>query len=382
LVGITDFFRAHFLTYAGRAKFKMANKKARTVFYFTPYAPDESDASGIRSRYHLEALKKDFDVYLLSSAFSKVHHRTVLRVPKNTYGSAKRLAVEILLGLELSTRVVFSSKDIYIFSLPPYFCILMMALTARIFRKKYVIDVRDIYPDVFFELGLVNKKSPLGKTLVALSKYAYQGADEVLSATNGVGEMLRDYRKETINTIFNGFDKDLIKPSKQKKQTFTAIFHGNLGKLQNIALLVDVANHFKDDDSIEFIVVGDGPQRDLVESCEKIDFLGKMDYEALLELIPTCHVGLSFRHDGPLNKTSFPVKTFEYIGARIPVVITPRCEAGQYVEMKSLGVQLENSEFNNIVESLKSVKIGSGINVDEFSRQNQASRFSTIIKKL
>ena len=112
------------------------------------------------------------------------------------------------------------------------------------------------------------------------------------------------------------------KNPKDKFEKFTLIFHGNLARMQNIDLLIKIARSCPED--VDVLVAGFGPGEKKIRREKRIKFLGRLSYEKIPEIVTKSHVGLSFRNKGLVNEMSFPVKIFEYIGAGLPVISTPK----------------------------------------------------------
>ena len=68
----------------------------------------------------------------------------------------------------------------------------MIAHMACVIRKKkYIIDVRDIYPDVYFAQGLIRENSILGRFVKRMTSSMYSGAHGVLSVTPGLVQKIK-----------------------------------------------------------------------------------------------------------------------------------------------------------------------------------------------
>lgn len=86
-------------------------------------------------------------------------------------------------------------------------------------------------------------------------------------ATEGIQNILLGYgvNQDHITVIKNGFDDKLFRPLTQQNEKFTCIFHGNLGHMQNIDLLIEVTTKVIEKNSnILFVIAGEGPQSDKI----------------------------------------------------------------------------------------------------------------------
>jgi len=346
------------------------------LLYFTPSSPDASDAPGVRSRYLVAALREaGWEVQVFAG-----DRDAVFRTPSNKHSAKRRLAGEALAGIEAALRLATSRADGFVLSSPSYVSVLITGGALAALRRPFVLDVRDIYPEVYFHLGLLPRDSLPGRALVKLAGGLYRRAAGIATATEGLRQIVDGYRPGTpLVAVFNGFDASLFSPSEEKRERFSLVFHGNLARMQNVELLLAVAERLPDD--VDVLVAGDGPQADRLRDQSRVQYLGKVDYEDIPALVRSCHVGLSFRNDGVINETAFPVKIFEYLGAGLPVITTPHSEAGRYLEAEGLGRQFHNHELDELVEEILAWRQRRhGIEPPPSrSRQEQARAFAALV---
>lgn len=340
---------------------------------------EDSQAASVRAKYIVAEFKKEHEVHF---QYGYKNKELFFSLASNTDGNLKRLLGEILVGVENLIRILVRPRcDHYILSSPPFLTILIIAFGLRIFNRKYSLDIRDIYPEVFFHLGLIDERSFVATVLKRLTKMVYNDASRLVCVTAGLRDIILTYNQALdVSVIYNGFDENLFYPDK-KFEDFTIIFHGNLAKMQNIDLLLRVAEELPKE--ITVIVAGDGPQAIKIRECNRIKYLGSLKYEEVAEYVRRSHVGISFRHDGVINQTAFPVKVFEYIGSGLPVIITPKSEAGEIVERNKLGFQFDNNQVLQIVSKIKEYfqedyKYKIDLN---YSRLTQAKKMSELWKR-
>ena len=75
--------------------------------------------------------------------------------------------------------------------------------------------------------------------------------------------------------------------------------------------------------------------------------------DQLSETLSSFHLGLSFRTDAPMGETDFPAKVFECVGAGLPVIITPKCEAGTFLMQEKAGLEFANNDSGQVVDAIK-----------------------------
>lgn len=348
------------------------------ILYFTPFYPPQSEAAATRSYWFVKTLKEaQHSVKIITQS------NMSLKLATNKDKAVVRLIKENLVGIELFLKILINSGDRVVLSSPPFFTICWGAAAAILSRKPYLLDIRDLYPDVYFEMGLIKRDSFLGKLAKAITKILYSKAKGIMTVTQGLVNEISGYGdfKDKLVLVMNGYDPELFYPGKpeEKFQKFTLVFHGTLGKAQNIQTLIKLAKEFEADESVEFVVAGDGPRlTEILEANQKnVRYLGNLNYQEIPELLRKCHVGLSFRTDDKIGKEAFPVKVFEYIGSGLPVVMSPKGEAGEILEKNSLGRQFENPEIQNMAQEILTIKSNYNASynlINEYSRKTQSAK--------
>jgi glycosyltransferase involved in cell wall biosynthesis len=353
------------------------------ILYFTPFYPPQNEAAAPRSFAFINTLEQSgHTVKVITNS------KMLIKLAGNKEKSIIRLAKENFVGLELFLRILISKPDRVILSSPPFFTICWGALASFMKNIPYILDIRDLYPDVFFEMGLIKEHSFLGKLARKFTIYLYSKSKMILTVTNGLQNEIGKYLSDPQKVILarNGYDQTLFYPCKleEKFEKFSIIFHGTLGKAQNINTLIAVAKKLKHIPELEILVAGDGPKlRELLDKkATNIKYLGNLPSNEIPKLIRKCHLGLSFRKDDKIGREAFPVKVFEYIGSGIPSIITPKGEAGEMLLKDGLGFQFSNEEIHlisaKIIDLMNEKKII--FPNESYTRQSQSVRILDAIK--
>jgi glycosyltransferase involved in cell wall biosynthesis len=350
------------------------------ILYFTPFFPPQGEAAATRAYWFVKVLKEaGHEVRLLNAS------EFTLRPASNKDRAIVRLLKENLSGFELFFRVITSHNDRIILSSPPFFTVLWGAFAAIISGQKYILDVRDLYPEIFFELKMIRETSLFGTIATKLTKIIYGRAVGIMTVTQGLCWEIGKYSTNKPHLVMNGYDPDIFYPGKpeDKFDKFSLVFHGNLGRLQNIETLLKLAKDLEGE-NLEILVAGEGPKLQHIVNAKRpnIKYLGNVPYTEIPNLLRKCHVGISFRTDDKIGKEAFPVKVFEYVGCGLPVIMSPPGEAGAILHAQSLGTEFENTEIKKMSEAIKKLKTErkhSQGRVEMFSRRVQARKLLDII---
>lgn len=350
----------------------------KNIFYFTPYYLPDNNAAAVRNFWFVKTLREDgHEVKLVTGK------DLAFKLPRNTDSAIKRLLMEQIAGIALALKIIFSKNDLYFLSSPPFFTVLVASLACRLLGKKYILDIRDLYPEVFVNLGLLPKESAAYRYILKFTRIMYNGAQSIITVTEGLENKIRAHSpRADIHRIYNGYDTELFMPGHEKFDKYTVVFHGNLGKFQRIDLLVDVAREMeKTNPEIQFKVIGYGPGAEFLKNPpSNLEYLGPMKYEEIAKYIAKCHMGISLRTDDEISKDAVPVKVFEYMGVEIPVLVTPKGEASRLIEKEKLGYGLDNdlSEIVPVISKMMKLDPTSS-NPKVYNRKNQVKAILAII---
>jgi colanic acid biosynthesis glycosyl transferase WcaI len=332
-----------------------------SILYYTPFYLPQSNAAAVRAYWNVQALKSaGHEVQIISSVDSQEIFKLSFNPADNKQSFLKRLVFEFLAGAELFFRIIFSKCDLYVLSSPPFITVSMAHLACRIKNRPYVLDIRDIYPDVYFAQKLIRENSVIGSLVKNFTRSMYEHSAGVLSVTPGLIQKIQNLAPKTAEVLLliNGYDEELFKISDQKYEKFTVMFHGNMGKVQNLETILKVAENLKNHTDIEFVFIGDGPQAELIKnsSLDNLKFLGSQNYELIPDLISKAHVGFSARRDDDIGSDALPVKAFEYLGVGIPVILTP--SSGILSKLVSEGVyEFSNTQIEAISQKILEIKV-------------------------
>ena len=205
-------------------------------------------------------------------------------------------------------------------------------------RKKFVFEVRDQWPQVPIEMGIIKNKL-LIRLLLWLEKTLYKNAAAIGALSPGMATGIKNVLgniKKSIAVIPNSCDVDTFSPdidgSIVRKERgwgnkFVLLHTGAMGKANGLDFLIEAAQKLKDDKDIHFVIIGDGSEKQrLVETVEKlklgnIEFLGAISKKDLPEYIAAADVSLVIFANYPILEHNSANKFFDSLAAGRPVLL-------------------------------------------------------------
>jgi len=226
---------------------------------------------------------------------------------------------------------------LFVSSTPPIQGLLMMRVKKKL-GCKTIYNLQDIFPDSLINAGLTHRGSLAWRIGRTIENKTYKYADKIIVISEGFKKniMEKGVPEEKIELIPNWVDEAAITPIKREdnplfdrlkldRACFYVVYSGNIGKSQNIEMLLKVAELLIDEKDIRFVVIGNGVCRDeLFEKSQKrnldnirlIDFLPYNDISYVFGL---GDVGLVMSKAG-IGGSSVPSKAWSIMCAERPIL--------------------------------------------------------------
>ena len=297
-------------------------------------------------------------------------------------------------------------SHILTFTDPPLIAILGR-IAQRVKKWRFIYGIQDLYPDTALALGLM--RQGLAFSLCQqVNRHLLRHADTVVTISRPMESHIRSLATPvTTRLISNWADGEKIKPIDAKDQRllaelgladiYTVVYAGNMGLAQEVEVLVEILNACKDDSAIQFLFMGGGAKRQLIQQTIKdssisnarlLDYQHKTTLDRFLALGDIGIVSLSPAMEG----LAIPSKTYSYLAAGLPIlsIAAKNSELADYAEL-GLGVHFHPQAIDSIVHFLTSqARRGSSFSSSEircifterFARPLLTSEYARMIREV
>lgn len=265
--------------------------------------------------------------------------KTLMNRLRNNFGGAREAvkAAESLGGF-----------DAVVCTTPPLLLTSSAVRIAKRKRARLVLDVRDVWPDVAYEMGSFAPGSLYGRFFERVARRAYAAADLVVSVSPGKVEKLRKrVPSGRVVLVPNGIDEAFLENVEDSSlverlcldEGSICVYVGNIGLAQGLGTLLGIA---KARPGVRFLLFGDGADRARLEEqanaegIGNVEFCGKVDARGVYTVLR--HAAVSYV---PLVSSklrdSIPTKMYEAIACCCPVLLAAEGDAADLLDECGLG---------------------------------------------
>jgi len=282
-------------------------------------------------------------------------------VARKTLSHLSFMISSVLLG-----GLACGRADTVLVSSPTFFSIGSAWLLARLKRARLVIEVRDLWPAIFVELGVLTDRRLIG-LLERLELAAYAAADQVVVVSDGFRANLigRGVPAGKVHTIRNGVSLGRFRPAADEDSPAREEARARLGARPGDCLVVYAGTHgishalpgvadaaaLLAGQAVHVAFVGDGSDKPRLRrrvaelGLDNVTLAPAVPPDQVPELLAAADVCLVTLRDVPLFATFIPSKMFEYLAAAKPVIAAVTGESAQILgEAGAAVVPPEDSE--------------------------------------
>lgn len=238
-------------------------------------------------------------------------------------------------------------------------------------RKPFVFEVRDLWPELPREMGVITNPVILG-AMSALEWASYHSAKACIGLAPGIvaGIQRRGIAAERVHLVPNGCDLGLFgdaadlpwRPDGVLDSDLMAVFTGAHGVANGLDAVLDAARVLKDRGrrDIKLVMVGDGKlkpglvERARLEGLDNCIFHPQVPKKRISGLMRAADVGLMILADVPaFYFGTSPNKFFDYIASGIPILNNYPGWVATLIEENRCGVSVPPGDASAFADALQ-----------------------------
>ncbi|MDT0593675.1 glycosyltransferase family 4 protein [Glaciecola petra] len=263
--------------------------------------------------------------------------------------------------------------DVIVGTSPQFFTIISGYFLAKIKRRPFVFELRDIWPASITAVGAM-KDSLIIKVLEKIEMFLYKHSSRIVAVTESFKNELieRGVNEQKIGVVLNGVDLSTYKPVDSKNieletkyaltNKFIIGYVGTHGLAHALDSILDAAKLIASNDEVRFLFVGGGAAKKTIddrinsEGLNNVISIARQPKSSMPEFWSLCDLSLISLKDTDLFKTVIPSKIFESMGMGIPLLVSmPKGEATQIVESTHSGVIVKAEQPLELVKAIERI---------------------------
>ncbi len=404
------------------------------VLYLTQYFPPEIGATQTRAREMASGLVRAGHEVTVVTEFPNHPHgvipaeyrgrmteRTtedgvdVLRVrvlasPKKSF--TRRMGFYLSYSAMATLAALFRTRgryDVIYATSPPLFTGMAALALRRAKRLPLVFEVRDLWPDAAIELGEVRSDRAIRMSR-ALEHRCYSDASRIVAVSRGIRDRIVELGGDEakLAVVPNGVNVDRYRKRPRDPairrgwgvpdDAFVVGYTGLLGLAHGLEVALETAERFRDDPTIRFVFLGDGPRKEALQedaarrALPNVTFADAVPDEELARHIAAIDLGLDTRRRIGISRGTLPVKMFSYLACEVPAVLAVEGEAADLLRDSGGGRAVPPEDPEALARAISELRSDSSVReemgrrgrrfVEErFSRAELARRLGEVLEE-
>jgi len=302
---------------------------------------------------------------------------------------------------------LFQKHDVIVATSPQFFTTWSACGIAKIKRKPWVFELRDIWPESIKTVGAM-KESRVLDLLEKIELALYRSSDKVIAVTDAFKANLisRGIDEDKIEVVTNGSNMELFFPREKDKELLKELqledkfiigYLGTHGMAHSLDFIVRSISKITDED-IHFLFVGDGAMKQTIVDLAKalslsnVTFLDPISKDEMPRYLSIIDVSLAPLKRSENFKTVIPSKIFEASAMGKPTLLGVEGQAQEIIEKYHAGLcfipEDEKDFLDKLVLLKKDIKLyaksvdGCAVLAKNYNRKNLANKMLNNLKKI
>ncbi len=241
-----------------------------------------------------------------------------------------------------------------------------------------ICEVRDLWPEAIFYFNKAKENSLLGKILILGEHWIYRKANALIFTKEGDSDYIKerkwdegqggDINLNKIHYINNGVDIEEFNKSIREKiiydedlesGKFNVVYVGAIRPVNNVGNILDVANLLRDEENIQFLIYGDGNQKEILEKrvadegLTNVKIKGFVNKRFIPYILSKSSVNILNYSQSKYNwsRGNSSNKLFEYMASGKPIISTVKM-GYSIIDKYRCGISLDKDTPNDLANAI------------------------------
>ena len=250
---------------------------------------------------------------------------------------------------------------------PPITVGLAAAIFCGIWRKPFILEIQDLWPDTVAGSGMAGG-SRIVRALEMICNFVYRRAARIIVQSEGMSTILieRGVPAAKLHVVRNWADQTALQVQDHRveaeqaaNEKFTFVYGGNLGKAQALQSIVRAAKRVADNGvEISVKLIGTGieetalKQLAIDEKIPNVEFIARVPKEEIGKYFARADCLLMHLADLPLFAVTLPSKTQFYLASARPILAGVSGEAADILNRSCAAGVVKPEDEEAIAEAM------------------------------
>ncbi|MFI5212903.1 MAG: glycosyltransferase family 4 protein [Gemmatimonadales bacterium] len=243
-------------------------------------------------------------------------------------------------------------------------------MIARLRRRPFVFEVRDLWPDFAVDLGVLRSG-----VIVALARWLerllYRRADALIINSPGFRDHLvaRGADPARVHLVPNGTDVAMFQPSSRgaalratwgaRPDDFVVVYAGAHGTANDLGTVLEAAARLSDRPQVRLVLIGDGKEKPTLiaaaraRGLDNVQFQPAVAKEAMPDVLAASDACIAILRAIPRLATTYPNKVFDYMAAGRPTVLAIDGPIRDVIEACQGGLWVPSGNAEALAEAVR-----------------------------
>lgn len=263
--------------------------------------------------------------------------------------------------------------DVIMASSPSFFCVMSAWLLARRHGAKFIFEVRDLWPLIFVQMGVL-KEGIILRILEWMEMFLYRRADAIVTVTRSFAQNIvnRGIDPAKLFVVFNGVnDIDYAAAIAPRENglaqrvrgqlginplTKVVLYIGNHGEAQALTQVIDAARMLVKRTDVTFLFVGQGADKERLVNYAKgvpnIQFLPSVKRDEVWAYYCMADINLVCLKNIPDFDMFIPSKMFEIMAAQSCSVAGLRGEGADIMTESGCALVVPSEDADKMADAI------------------------------
>jgi glycosyltransferase involved in cell wall biosynthesis len=242
---------------------------------------------------------------------------------------------------------------------------------ARVKKKPWVFEVRDLWPDSIIAVGAMRENVEI-RMLRRIEQGLYRSATRIVTVSNALCARLaaQGVPEAKLAVVTNGVNPERFMPRDKDpaliaslglEGKFVAAYVGSLGAAHALDTALDAAAALQDE-NVHFLLVGAGARHEELRdrarrmNLRNVTFTGVVPADIVPNYLALADVALVSLRRTPLFRAAIPSKIFEAAAMERPILLAVEGVAADMITSYGAGVCVPPEDANAMAAALLSLR--------------------------